>query len=103
MKDSSTPKWNLGDLEPIRSISRHGYERRTIRARETKYPLNTRIDQAGHTHLMDLKAYYDELTGLDVMPSVIMRRAIQILWEHMETADPRIEQIEIVRVGQNDS
>lgn len=99
---NTTPKWNLGDLKPVRIISRHGYERRTIRSRQTKYPLNTRIDGGGHCHFTDLKEYYDELTGLDVMPSVIMRGAIQVLWEHMIKADPRIEQIEIVRVGQNE-
>jgi len=91
-------------VTPVISINKHGYQRITIQAKRSLYPLNTKIDKASHDHLMTIKAYYDRITGLNVRDSVIMRRAIELLGEHLrDSVDPKIEQDAIVRVAHHDA
>ncbi len=84
-------------IKPIVSISKDGYRRKTIQSRKTKYPLNTKIDKTSHDNLTAIKAYYDHVTGLTVRPSVIMRRAIAVLKEHIDGANDHIEQSAIIK------
>ncbi len=93
----------MNQITPVISINKHGYQRTTIQAKASLYPLNTKIDKSSHDHLKAIKAYYNKLTGLKVRDSVIMRRAIESLGEHVSTADPRIEQAAIVRVANRNS
>lgn len=90
----------IGNIRPVISINRHGYQRQTIQAKASLYPLNTKIDKASHDHLRTIREYYDRLTGLNVRASVIMRRAIAVLAEHLETADLQTEQNAIFKASQ---
>lgn len=87
------------NIPPVVSTHRSGYQRRTIQCRKTIYPLNTKIDKASHDHLETIKTYYDRITGLKVRPSVIMRRAIAILADHVENADDQFEQSAILKAS----
>ena len=87
---------NRTSVTPLISINNHGYQRTTLPGRKTIKPLNLRIDQQAHDHLETIQAYYDRITGLKVRPSVIMRRAIETLAEHIRIADPADEQAAIV-------
>ena len=57
---------------------------KTIRPLNGIYQCNTRIDHETHERLKYLKAYYDKATGLSTNTGVIVRRAIQLLSDHID-------------------
>ncbi|WP_321494876.1 hypothetical protein [uncultured Desulfobacter sp.] len=57
---------------------------KTIRPLSGIYQCNTRIDHETHERLKYLKAYYDKATGLSTNTGVIVRRAIQLLADHID-------------------
>ena len=58
---------------------------KTIRPLNGIYQCNTRIDHETHERLKYLKAYYDKATGLSTNTGVIVRRAIQLLTDHIDS------------------
>lgn len=90
---------NKSSIKPIVSVNKDGYQRKTIQSRKTLYPLNTKIDKTSHDNLINIKAYYDQITSLKVRPTVIMRRAIAVLADHIEEADPILEQTAILNAS----
>lgn len=58
---------------------------KTIRPKMGVYQMNTRIDPMTHERLKFLQAYYQQITGLSTNTGVIMRRAISLLTDHIDT------------------
>ncbi len=60
----------------------------TLRPRNGVYQCNTRIDPKTHERLEELKAYYSQLTELKANSGVVVRRALRLLRDHLETLEP---------------
>ncbi|SMC55395.1 hypothetical protein SAMN02746065_10488 [Desulfocicer vacuolatum DSM 3385] len=58
---------------------------KTIRPLNGIYQCNTRIDHQTHERLKYLKAYYDKSTGLSTNTGVVVRRAIELLIDHIDS------------------
>ncbi len=64
--------------------ARQGRRRRILEAKNSKITHNMKVDSLSDKRLRDLEDYYSSVVGLDVKTSVIMRRAIEHLWETLE-------------------
>ena len=61
-----------------------GRRRRILEAKNSKITHNMKVDSLSDDRLRDLEDYFSSVVGLDVKASVIMRRAIEHLWETVE-------------------
>jgi len=57
---------------------------KTIRARNSIYQLNCRVDETTHSKAKHIKAFYQDLTGKQVKSGLMIRRAIDLLYTHVD-------------------
>ncbi len=61
-----------------------GYQRKTIPARKSNYQINIRVDNKTHTKLKHIEdSYKQAFGGKKIKRSLILRRAIDILSQHL--------------------